>query len=316
MSFASNTKSELLSLIADKCCVKAELSALLTLNGSINLSSEGLRIEFQTTNIQIARKVIKSTKDLYKIEVDILSKKQMKLKKKDIYIVIIRSKANEIINELGLMNTGENFLQGIDDTLVLKECCKRSYLRGAFLAAGSINSPTSSSYHLEIHSNDETHVYALRDLMNYFYLKTKVVKKKRGYIAYIKESEKIADFLRVVGAISALFEFEDERIRRDFVNSITRVMNMEIANQNKTLEAANRQLRSISVLENMVDVSRLPKSMLEAIELRKAYPESSLNELSDASYNHFNKTISKSALNHRFRNINDLSDQILEGLNE
>ena len=316
MSFASNTKSELLSLKADKCCQLAELSALLTLNGNINLSSNGLRIEFQTTNIQIARKVIKSTKELYNIEVDILSKKQMKLKKKDIYIIIIRSRVNEIINELGLMNTNENYFIGIDDTVVLKECCKRSYLRGAFLASGSINSPISSSYHLEIHSNTEEHVNALKDLMNYFNLNTKVSKKKRGYIAYIKESEKISDFLRVVGAISALFEFEDERIKRDFVNSITRVMNMEIANQNKTLEAANKQLRSISVLENMVDISRLPTSMKEAIELRKKFPESSLNELSDLSFETFNKRISKSALNHRFRSINDLSNQILEGLNE
>ncbi len=316
MSFASDTKSELLTLKADKCCKLAELSALLTLNGSINLSSSGLRIEFQTTNIQIARKVIKSTKELYNIEVDILSKKQMKLKKHDIYIVIIRNKANEIINELGLMKTHESYSQGIEDTLIIKECCKRSYLRGAFLAAGSINSPISSSYHLEIHSSDEIHANALKDLMNYFYLKAKVTKKKRGFIVYIKESEKIADFIRVVGAINALFEFEDERIKRDFVNSITRVMNMEIANQNKTLEAANKQLRSISVLENMVDVSRLPKSMKEAIELRKKYPESSLNELSDLSFDLINKRVSKSALNHRFRNINDLSDQILEGLNE
>ncbi len=152
--------------------------------------------------------------------------------------------------------------------------------------------------------------------MNYFNLNTKVTKKKRGYIAYIKESEKISDFLRVVGAISALFEFEDERIKRDFVNSITRVMNMEIANQNKTLEAANKQLRSISVIENMVDVSRLSTSMKEAIELRKKYPESSLNELSDYSYDIYNKTISKSALNHRFRNMNELAEQIMKNINE
>ena len=93
-------------------------------------------------------------------------------------------------------------------------------------------------------------------------------------------------------------------------------MNMDIANQNKTLQAANNQLRSISVLENMMDTDKLPKSMREAIVLRKEYPESSLNELSDNSYDHFNKTISKSALNHRFRNINDLAEQILDNLNE
>jgi len=169
---------------------------------------------------------------------------------------------------------------------------------------------------MEIATSDELIAESLVELLNEFYLKAKYVKRKKGYIAYIKESEKIADFLRVVGAVNALFLFEDERIKRDFVNSITRVMNMEIANQNKTLDAASRQLRSISVLENMLDIEKLPKSMKEAIMLRKENPESSLNELSDISEYIFKKRISKSALNHRYRNINELAEQILEDLNE
>jgi len=313
MSFASNVKSELLSLKADKCCKLAELSALLRIHGHVNLSSEGLRVEFSTTNLQIARKVITSVKELYRVEVDIISKKQMKLNKNDIYIIVIKYKADIIINELGLMGSNE---QLIDDPLLTKECCKRSFLRGAFLASGSINSPKSSSYHLEISTTDEVIASGLVILMDYFNLNAKYIKRKKGYIAYIKESEKISDFLRVSGAINSLFEYEDERIKRDFVNSITRVMNMEIANQNKTLDAANKQLRSISVLENMMDTNKLPKSMREAITLRKDNPEASLNELSYISTDVFNKTISKSALNHRFRNINDLADQILENLNE
>ena len=313
MSFASDTKSELLNVKADTCCVLAELSALLRINGNISISSEGLSIEFHTTNIGIARKVIKSVKDSYHVEVEIRSKKQMKLNKKDMFIVIIQNKASKIINELSLMSQTENIM---DDPLLLKECCKRSFLRGVFLASGSINSPKSSSYHLEIHSNDEQDAINITDLLNFFNLNAKTLKRKRGFISYIKESEKIADFLRVSGAMTALFVYEDERIKRDFVNSITRVMNMDIANQNKTLLAANNQLRSISVLENMMDTNKLPKSMREAIILRKEYPESSLNELSDNSYDHFNKTISKSALNHRFRNINDLAEQILDNLNE
>jgi len=313
MSFASDTKSELVSIKADNCCTLAELSALLRLHGEINLSSDGLRIEFFTTNLQIARRVIKSIKDSYHIDVDIVSKKQMKLKKHDIYIIIIKNKANSIINELGLMNNPDELLS---EPLINKECCKKAYLRGAFLASGSINSPTSSSYHMEISSNDEAFAYKLSELLNYFNLKSKVSKRKKGFISYIKESEKIADFLRVVGAINALFTFEDERIKRDFVNSITRVMNMEIANQNKTLDAATKQLRSISVLENMIDVEKLPASMTEAITLRKEFPESSLMELSEMSIYVFKKKISKSALNHRFRNITELANQILEDLNE
>lgn len=214
---------------------------------------------------------------------------------------------------LSLMNPQENILE---EPLLIKECCQRAYLRGAFLASGSINSPQSSSYHLEIATTDENSAVAIADLLNRFHLNAKAIRRKKGFIAYIKESEKIADFLRVVGAISALFVYEDERIKRDFVNSITRVMNMDIANQNKTLEAANKQLRSISVLENMIDISKIPKSMKEAIELRKQYPESSLKELSEFSYDLFNKNISKSALNHRFRNMQELADSILENLND
>ena len=313
MSFAFDTKSELLNVQADDCCQLAELSALLTINGNVTISSQGLSIEFHTTNLGIARKVIKTAKDLYHVDVEIRSKKQMKLQKHDMYIIIIRNNASRIINELGLMSSSENILS---EPLLVKECCKRSYLRGAFLAAGSINSPKSSSYHLEIHSNREQDAINLTEILNFFNLNAKSLKRKKGYISYIKESEKIADFLRVAGAINSLFSYEDERIKRDFVNSITRVMNMDIANQNKTLAAANNQLRSISVLENMMEISKLPKSIKEAIELRKMYPESSLNELSDYSYDLFNKTISKSALNHRFRNINDLAEQIMSNLNE
>ncbi len=313
MSFAADVKSELLNVKADNCCRLAELSALLRVHGNVNISSDGLRIEFQTLNIQIARKVISSVKELYHVDVEIISKKQMKLSKQDIYIVIVRSKAETIINELGLMIYSDHLL---DDPIVIKECCKKAFLRGAFLASGSINSPRSSSYHLEISSNDEAQSNAIKELLNYFYLNAKSVKRKKGYIAYIKESEKIADFLRLSGAITALFVYEDERIKRDFVNSITRVMNMEIANQNKTFDAANKQLRSISVLENMMDLSKLPISMQEAITLRKENPEASLVELSDISFDLFNKQISKSALNHRFRNINDLADQIMENINE
>lgn len=313
MSFAYDTKSELLSVKADDCCLLAELSALLSINGNVTISSEGLSVEFHTTNLGVARKVIKIIKDLYHVDVEIRSKKQMKLQKNDIFIIIIKSKASMIINELSLMSTSENIL---GEPLLVKECCKRSYLRGAFLASGSINSPKSSSYHFEISSSNEQDALNITDLLNHFHLNAKTLKRKKGYISYIKESEKISDFLRVSGAMSALFIYEDERIKRDFVNSITRVMNMDIANQNKTLAAANNQLRSISVLENMTDISKLSKSMKEAIELRKKYPESSLIELSEYSSELFNKTISKSALNHRFRNINELAEQILKNLDE
>jgi DNA-binding protein WhiA len=312
MSFASDTKSELLNIKSDKCCLLAELAALLAINGQVAISNEGLKVEFSTTNLKIARRVITSIKALYHVEVDIVSKKQMKLTKHDQYIVIIKHKANTIINELGLMNQDEP----IEPNFLMKECDQKAYLRGAFLASGSINSPASSSYHLEIFTHQESLANALKDLMNVFHLNAKMVARRTGFITYIKESEKISDFIRVVGANNALFTYEDERIKRDFVNSITRVMNMDIANQNKTLEAADKQLRNISIIENMMDLERLPRSVTEAITLRKEYPEASLKELSQASIDVLGKSVSKSALNHRYRNIQELADDLMESVKD
>ena len=309
MSFSTDVKSELLNVKATECCQLAELAALLRINGEINISSDGVRIEFHTTNLGVARHVIQRIKRFYKTDVELLSKKQMKLKKNDIYIIKVTNQANKIVHECGLINSHQDIE---NDILLVKECCKKAYLRGAFLCAGSINSPRSSSYHMEIHTNSEDHAEGISKLLNHFHLNAKYIPKKNGYIAYVKESERISDFLRLTEATNALFTFEDERIKRDFVNSITRVMNMDIANQNKTFEAADRQLKSISILENTLDITTLTKSMQEAIKLRKTYPESSLKELAEVSLDLLGKSVSKSALNHRYRSINELADDILK----
>ncbi|MFP4286161.1 MAG: DNA-binding protein WhiA [Candidatus Izemoplasmataceae bacterium] len=316
MSFTSDTKQELLTLPMTDCCRIAELSALFAINGHLSISSEGVSLVFQTTSLPLARKVIVSLKRLYKINVDVLSKKQVKLKKKNQYSVIVREKVHSIINELSLMDEDKGYAQTLDETLIIKECDKRAYLRGAFLASGSINHPNSSSYHAELTIPSMGLSEDIMALMNQFDLNTKYITKKKSYLVYIKESEKIADFLRIIDATNALLTFEDERIKRDFVNSITRVMNMELANQNKTLDAANRQLKHIAILENLVDMNKLPETLHEAIFLRKTYPEASLNELSEFSKDHFNKPISKSGLNHRFRNISALAMEVLDEFNE
>ncbi len=312
MSFTSDTKQELMRIQTDSCCTVAMLSALMSVNGYLSLSSDGMRIVFQTTSLPLARRTIQMFKSLYPVTVDVFSKKGVKLQKKNQYLMVVKEKVNMIVRELGLMDEESGFAHHVDDAIVQRDCCKRSYLRGAFLAGGSINHPKSSSYHLEIHTPNQSYASSLAELMNEFSLNTKTHEKKRGYLVYIKNSEKIADFLRITGANTALLTYEDERIKRDFVNSITRVMNMEIANQNKTFEAANKQLKYIEVIEKLVDEERLPKSVQEAIFLRKTYPEASLVELSELSKHHFKKPISKSGLNHRFRNITRIAKEALE----
>ncbi|MDD3128913.1 MAG: DNA-binding protein WhiA [Candidatus Izemoplasmatales bacterium] len=310
MSFSTIVKTELQSLKHLNCCNKAELSALLHINGSIEKNAEGISIVFQTTNNAVVRRFTSLVKDLYDIEITLLVKKINKLKKHDLFVAKISDKVNFLLTDLSLINENAVFFQDVDRRIIEDECCKKAYLRGAFLASGSINSPETSAYHLEIQSFSMVQAEVVKDISNEFSLNAKTSQNKRGFITYIKEAEKIADFLRVIGASNSLFEFEDSRIKRDFKNSINRVINCDLANEKKAMDAANNQLEHIRIIEKRTNVS-LSKSMEEAIFLRKKYPEASLLELSYASIEHFDEQISKSALNHRFRSIKDLANKIL-----
>ncbi len=309
MSFAKEVKKELQSLKHLNCCNKAELSAMLHINGSIEKNSSGISIAFQTTNNAVVRRFVYLYKQLYDYDFTLIQKKVHQFKSKDLFIVKINESVDILMNELSLINKNALFFQDVDKLLIEQECCKRAYLRGAFLATGSINSPNTSAYHLEIQSYSETHALIIKELADEFNLNAKVSKNKRGYITYMKEAERIADFLRVIGANNSLFLFEDTRIKRDFKNSINRVINCDIANEKKAMDAAAEQLKHIEFVEKHAE-KKLSKSMKEAIFLRKKYTESSLLELSYASLEHFDKQISKSALNHRFRAIKDLANQI------
>jgi len=310
MSFSTDVKTELSSLKHLDCCNKAELSALFHIGGSIELRNTGLSLLFQSTNLAVVRKMMRLTKSLYNIDLTLISKKQTKLRKHDLYVVEASDHAEKILSELSLMNHDGLFFQDVDPGLVESECCKKAYLRGAFLAGGSINNPDTSTYHLEIQTFSEKQAEELRNIANTFDLKAKTAKNRRGFIVYIKEAEKISDFLRVTDAINSLFTFEDNRIKRDFKNSINRVINCDIANERKALDAARKQLEEIAVIEKGMK-GKLPQTIEEAIFLRKKYPESTLLELSYASREHFDEPISKSALNHRFRAIKDLANQLL-----
>lgn len=310
MSFSTRIKTELQSLKQLDCCNKAELSALLHIGGSIEKNRQGISLVFQTTNNAVVRRFMILLKSLYNLEHTLIKKQSQKLRKHDIFILKISEQVDFLLSDLSLINDDAVFFQDVEGHLIEKECCKKAYLRGAFLATGSINSPETSAYHLEIQAFSEVQANVIKDLANSFELNAKVVKNKRGYIAYIKEAERIADFLRVIGASNSLFEFEDSRIKRDFKNSINRVINCDIANEKKALDAAAKQLEYIEIIENKYR-KKLPQSMTEAIFLRRTYPDSSLLELSYASLEHYDKQISKSALNHRFRAIKDLANRIL-----
>jgi DNA-binding protein WhiA len=310
MSFSSKIKSELQSLKHLNCCNKAELSAMLHINGSIEKSANSISIIFQSTNNAVVRRFMHLVKQLYDIEMTILKKEMKKLRKHDLFVIKIEDKVDYLLTDLSLINENAIFFQDVDESLIEKECCKKAYLRGVFMASGSINSPDTSAYHLEIQTFSLKQAEVIQSICDEFSLNAKITKNRRGFIAYIKEAERIADFLRVIGANNSLFEFEDSRIKRDFKNSINRVINCDIANEKKAMDAANKQLEYIRVIETK-NINNLSESVKEAIFLRKTYPEASLSELSYISTEHFDKAISKSALNHRFRTIKDIANKIL-----
>lgn len=306
MSFAAQTKKELTLIEADSCCERAELSALLRMNGSVSVSSRKVVLDISTENAAIARRIYSLLKKHYDMHIELLVRKKMRLKKNNVYIVRIPSGVQEILSELGIVSEGFMFNNGIDKEIIRKPCCKRSYLRGAFLAGGSVNNPEGSSYHLEIATLYEEHCAALVELANKFELNARCIERKKGFILYIKEGEKIIELLNIIGAHQALFKFEDVRIMRDMRNSVNRIVNCETANLNKTIGAAVRQIDNIKLLQKEVGLDSLPEKLKEVAEIRLQHPDMNLTEVGEM----LRGKVSKSGVNHRLRKIDELAEKI------
>ena len=289
MSFASDMKNELTRIEVDESNAKAELSALIRMNGALSLSNQQFVINVQTENATTARRIYSLIKRIFNVEVEILVRKKMKLKKNNIYICRTKMLAKEILNDLGILKKGV-FTHDIDPDMIKDDEMKRSYLRGAFLAGGSVNNPETSSYHLEIFSQYEDHSEGLTKLMNSYELNAKHLERKKGSIAYLKEAEKISDFLSLIGGYQALLKFEDVRIVRDMRNSVNRLV--------------------IQLIDEEIGLENLPDRLREVAKLRVEHQEISLKELGEMVST---GPISKSGMNHRLRKLNELADKIRNG---
>lgn len=307
MSFASEIKKELTSIPIDACCQHTELAALIRMNGVLSVSKERYTLDIQTENAAIARRIYTLIKSVYTVPVELLVRKKMKLKKNNVYIARLKNNVEKILKQLDIWHEQNIFVRKIPQHVQEKECCKRSYLRGAFLAGGSINNPETSSYHLEIFNFYEAHNVALCQLLNTFELKARSLQRKNGFIVYMKEAEKITAFLSIVGAHNALFKFEDVRIVRDMRNSVNRLVNCETANLNKTIGAAIRQVENIEFIEKMVGLETLPEKLREVAVARINHPDVTLKELGELVES---GKISKSGVNHRLKKIDAMAEQL------
>ncbi|KXG44382.1 sporulation regulator WhiA [Tepidibacillus decaturensis] len=285
----------------------AELSALVRMNGSVQLTNQKVVLDILTENAAIARKIYSMIKQIFHLHAELLVRKKMRLKKNNIYVVRVPQQVEMVLKKLAIVEEGFSFYPGIKREIIQNECCKRSYLRGAFLAGGSLNHPESASYHLEISSSYQEHIEDLCQLANEFDLNAKWIERKKGYFMYIKEGEKITEFLNIIGAHQALFKFEDIRIVKDMRNSVNRLVNCETANLNKTVGAAMRQIENIRLIDKIMGLENLPTKLKEVAEVRLQYPELNLAEL---GYLIPSGKVSKSGINHRLRKIEEIANKL------
>lgn len=307
MSFAREVKKELTMLEVHPEHAKAELAALIRMNGSLNLVDREFHLNVQTENAAIARRIFSLIKDTFNVQAELSVRRKMKLKKNNVYIVRLRRGSKPILEALGIFQ-GMLYSGSVPKEYKENRQKMKSYLRGAFLAGGSVNSPDTSRYHLEIHSTYEEHNNDIRDMFQAFNLNPKVHERKSGgYIVYVKESEKIADFMAIIGATNSMFRFEDVRIVRDMRNSVNRLVNCETANLNKTISAASKQIENIQLIDQEIGLDELPQKLYEVALTRVKYPEVSLKELGELIPS---GSISKSGVNHRLRKLNQMAEEL------
>ena len=309
MSYASQVKKELTGLKVHKDNAKAELMALIRMNGSIGIANQQMVLSVQTESPAIARRIYSLLKDFFQVESDIVVRRKMKLKKNNTYVVRLRYHVQSLLTELGILD-GFHIMERVPMELLKDDLMIQSYLRGAFLAGGSVNNPETSRYHLEIYSLYEEHNEMIAEMINHFQLNARTTARRSGYIVYLKEAEKIADFLQLIGATNSMLEFENIRIVRDMRNSVNRLVNCKNANMDKVANAANRQVENIQFIDRHVGLNNIPEKLREIALTRLSHPEVSLKELGELVPG---GPISKSGVNHRLRKLNAYADKIREG---
>ena len=303
MTFTIQIKEEISKIKSTKSETIAELSAYIKNNGHIKDNT----ITLSTENHFLIERIKEEIKDLYDEEPKEEIIGNQNFSKKILYQITISKKVDNILKDLGIIDENGEKLDVVPKYIVGANEEIRAYLRGIFFATGSISDPKKSRYHLELLSYTPEEAVFVQKLLNIFELNAKILAREKGYMIYIKEAEKISDFIKLLGANNAVLYYENVRIYRDQKNKTNRLNNCEQANMDKVFETANEQLRQIEIIEENDGVMLLDDRTKQTLEYRKKYPEASLKELAEIISLETGKTITKSGLNHRMRKIKDLS---------
>ena len=308
MSYATDVKNEICRLDIPREEYLPELSAIFRNNAVYT----GDKIELYTENPNIVKRIYTLIKDYYQVDISFDRRGNNNFSKNQMYVIEINTKVDIILKDLNVISENGFYLIEPKPYLIYTDVDKRAYLRGSFLAKGSINDPKTSRYHLEFSIDTEEEANNLDNILNYFNLNSRITVRDNGYMVYIKEAEKISDFLRLISANKSLLYFEDIRIYRDSMNMTNRLNNMEQANMNKVVSTALNQVEQINYIDKSIGLDILDDKTLELAKYRLKYPESSTKELSDIISLETGKPITKSGINHRFRKIKEVYERLLK----
>ena len=312
MSFSSEVKEELLRHIGNaRHCQLAELAAIMTVCGSIAVSENGRKIVYlQTENEPVVRKCFTILKKAFNIDTDILAEIPDIHVNGRIYKPFLdnQDEIRSVLMALRIMDEDGNlrpFDLGVNPLIVRSSCCKRAFLRDAFLCIGSMSDP-KKAYHLEYVCSCQKHAQDIQSLLMSFDIEAKMVRRKKYYVVYLKEGSEIVDLLNVMEAHVSLMNFENLRIYKEMRNSVNRRVNCEAANITKTVNAATKQTEDIIYIQKHYGFNNLQDNLRQMAEVRLQYPEATLQELGQF----LNPPVGKSGVNHRLRKLSELADRI------
>jgi DNA-binding protein WhiA len=309
MSFSSKIKEEIGKHYSNaRHCKIAETAALLSICGRLLMKGNYVKaIIFQTENAIVARKYFTLLKKTFNINTEILIRKNMTQKKSTTYLLIVKSQkqVQTLIQATKLVMDEESQEKGLlmDQLILQNTCCKRAFIRGVFLAAGSMSDP-EKTYHFEVVLPDIRRARQLQEVINSFLIDSKIVARKRNQVVYVKEGSQIVDLLNIMEAHISLMDFENVRILKEMRNSINRQVNCEAANITKTVQAASKQIDDIIFIRDTIGFDNLAEGLEEIAKLRVSYPEASLKELGTM----LNPPIGKSGVNHRLKKLCCIAD--------
>ena len=311
MSYTTKIKEEISTIQNTKSETIAELAGFIRNNATITKDL----ITLTTENKKTVERITTFLKTEYEIDIQKDTKDNLNFSKKELFVISIPDKVNLILKDIGYIDNDENYLSSPPAYIVGANEEIRAYLRGVFLCCGSINDPKTSRYHMELLISTPEEAVFVQKLLNVFDLNAKILNRDKGYMIYLKEAEKISDFIKILGANNAVMYFENVRIYREQKNKTNRLNNCEQANIDRVVATATNQLEQIRIIEESTSIDLLDDKTKEALEYRKKYPEASLKELSEIISLETGKSITKSGLNHRLRKIKELSEKLIKNEN-